>query len=62
MNLSCNSITLNKFKNFQDTENGFLMNVNKQIDYVCDKLNKDVNITNAGSYNSIGFSQGGQFL
>ncbi|XP_035668253.1 palmitoyl-protein thioesterase 1-like [Branchiostoma floridae] len=44
----------------EDTENGFLMNVNKQVTMVCDKLAKDTKLANG--YNAIGFSQGGQFL
>ena len=43
----------------QDTENGFLMNVNDQITMVCDKLKKDAKLQ--AGYNAIGFSQGGQF-
>lgn len=45
---------------FQDTENGFLMNVNRQIDNVCDQLKKDPKLQQG--YNALGFSQGGQFL
>lgn len=45
---------------FQDIENGFLMNVNKQIDNVCDQFVKDFKLQLG--YNVIGFSQGGQFL
>ncbi|XP_046558911.1 LOW QUALITY PROTEIN: palmitoyl-protein thioesterase 1-like [Haliotis rubra] len=44
----------------EDTENGFFMNVNKQIDMVCQQLANDKNLSNG--YNAIGFSQGGQFL
>ncbi|XP_072046029.1 palmitoyl-protein thioesterase 1-like [Amphiura filiformis] len=36
------------------------MNVNKQIDMACDKISKDPKLQ--GGYNSMGFSQGGQFL
>lgn len=36
------------------------MNVNKQIDNVCDQLAKDSKLQSG--YNAIGFSQGGQFL
>lgn len=36
------------------------MNVNKQIDIVCDQLAKDSKLQSG--YNAIGFSQGGQFL
>jgi len=45
---------------FQDTENGFFMNVNSQVDMVCKKLSQDEKLKNG--YNAIGFSQGGQFL
>lgn len=41
-------------------ENGFLMNVNDQVDVVCKQLNNDTKL--ASGYNSVGFSQGGQFL
>lgn len=44
----------------EDTENGFLMNVNDQIREVCKKLASDEKL--AKGYNAIGFSQGGQFL
>ncbi|XP_059162857.1 palmitoyl-protein thioesterase 1-like [Physella acuta] len=44
----------------EDTENGFLMNVNRQIDIVCDQLKKDPKLQQG--YNALGFSQGGQFL
>ncbi|KAK7100231.1 palmitoyl-protein thioesterase 1-like [Littorina saxatilis] len=44
----------------EDTENGFLMNANDQISLVCSKLKNDSKL--AAGYNSIGFSQGGQFL
>ena len=40
--------------------NGFLLNVNTQIDEVCEKLAKDPKLQNG--YNGMGFSQGGQFL
>jgi len=43
-----------------DTEHGFFMNVNKQIEEVCDTLRKDARL--ASGYNAVGFSQGGQFL
>ena len=45
---------------FQDTENGFLMNVNDQVTQVCDKIAGDEKLKNG--YNAMGFSQGGQFL
>jgi palmitoyl-protein thioesterase len=44
----------------QDTENGFFMNVNSQVSMVCNQLANDTKLANG--YNSIGFSQGGQFL
>ncbi|KAK3089757.1 hypothetical protein FSP39_006258 [Pinctada imbricata] len=44
----------------EDTENGFLMPVNKQIDIACQALAKDSKLQSG--YNAIGFSQGGQFL
>ena len=42
-----------------DVENGFLMNVNDQIDMVCKNLTGNPNLKNG--FNVIGFSQGGQF-
>ncbi|CAM4578798.1 palmitoyl-protein thioesterase 1 [Lepidochelys kempii] len=44
----------------EDMENSYFMNVNKQVTLVCDKLAKDPHLQ--GGYNSMGFSQGGQFL
>ncbi|XP_071964368.1 palmitoyl-protein thioesterase 1-like [Antedon mediterranea] len=44
----------------EDTLNGFLMNSNDQIDMACNLIAKDPKLANG--YNSIGFSQGGQFL
>ena len=44
----------------EDTENGFLMNVNTQVDMVCKKLATDDKLKKG--YNAMGFSQGGQFL
>uniref|UniRef100_A0A7M4FDZ3 Palmitoyl-protein thioesterase 1 n=1 Tax=Crocodylus porosus TaxID=8502 RepID=A0A7M4FDZ3_CROPO len=43
-----------------DMENSFFMNVNDQVTQVCDTLAKDPKLQ--GGYNSMGFSQGGQFL
>ncbi|PIO23999.1 hypothetical protein AB205_0124910, partial [Aquarana catesbeiana] len=43
-----------------DMENSFFLNVNKQVDIVCDQLAKDPNLQRG--YNSMGFSQGGQFF
>eukprot|EP00122_Pirum_gemmata_P021137 Pgem_evm1s19716 len=42
-----------------DTANGFLMDVNKQIEFACEELKKDEKLKNG--FNAIGFSQGGQF-
>lgn len=44
----------------EDTENGFLMNVNDQVTQVCQKISSDEKLKNG--YNAMGFSQGGQFL
>jgi palmitoyl-protein thioesterase len=44
----------------QDTENGFFLNVNTQISMVCEQLANDTRLKDG--YNSVGFSQGGQFL
>ncbi|XP_040564861.1 palmitoyl-protein thioesterase 1 [Lepeophtheirus salmonis] len=44
----------------QDVENGFFKNANKQVDNVCKQISEDENLKNG--YNSIGFSQGAQFL
>lgn len=44
----------------QDTENGFFMDVNEQVSFVCDQLSKDPKLK--GGYNAMGFSQGSQFL
>ncbi|XP_067389938.1 palmitoyl-protein thioesterase 1 isoform X1 [Emydura macquarii macquarii] len=44
----------------EDMENSFFMNVNSQVTQVCEKLAKDPHLQ--GGYNSMGFSQGGQFL
>jgi len=47
--------------NIEDDEsNGFLMNINNQIDFACKQLKADPKL--AGGFNAIGFSQGGQFL
>jgi len=43
-----------------DELNGYFMNVNEQIDYVCKKLKNDSQLANG--FNAMGFSQGGQFL
>lgn len=43
-----------------DEINGFLMNADDQMDYVCKKVKSDPKLSRG--FNSIGFSQGGQFL
>ncbi|VDN06430.1 unnamed protein product [Thelazia callipaeda] len=43
-----------------DTEHGFFGNANDQVAYVCETIQKDGNLKDG--YNSIGFSQGAQFL
>uniref|UniRef100_A0A914WAB8 Palmitoyl-protein thioesterase 1 n=1 Tax=Plectus sambesii TaxID=2011161 RepID=A0A914WAB8_9BILA len=43
-----------------DVEHGFFMNVNTQVEEVCETLRKDARL--ASGYNAVGFSQGGQFL
>lgn len=45
---------------FQDTRNGYFMNVNKQVQTVCSQVAADPML--ADGYNAIGFSQGAQFL
>jgi len=44
----------------EDEYNGFLMNINEQVDEVCAQLKADPKL--AGGFNAVGFSQGGQFL
>ncbi|XP_046995486.1 palmitoyl-protein thioesterase 1 [Schistocerca americana] len=44
----------------EDTENGFFLNANVQIEEVCSQLANDSKL--ADGYNAIGFSQGAQFL
>lgn len=44
----------------KDTENGFLMPVNDQIDLACKTIAEDPKLKDG--YHAIGFSQGGQFL
>ncbi|XP_048468810.1 palmitoyl-protein thioesterase 1 isoform X1 [Rhincodon typus] len=44
----------------EDIENSFFMNVNDQVELVCNILSKDKKLQNG--YNAMGFSQGGQFL
>ncbi|KAL6079966.1 Palmitoyl-protein thioesterase 1 [Balamuthia mandrillaris] len=43
-----------------DEIEGFLSNVNDQVDFVCDKVKNDPKLQ--GGFNAIGFSQGSQFL
>jgi len=45
---------------FQDIENGFFLNANKQVEEVCKQLANDLELKDG--YNALGFSQGGQFL
>jgi len=44
----------------QDIENGFFSNANDQVSEICAQLAADARFKNG--YNSVGFSQGGQFL
>lgn len=44
----------------QDMENGFFLNINKQIDLACKRVNEDPELQNG--YHAVGFSQGGLFL
>lgn len=44
----------------QDEYNGFFMNVNDQITFVCKDVQKVPQLQNG--FNAMGFSQGGQFL
>ncbi|KAM8975958.1 palmitoyl-protein thioesterase 1 [Pelodytes ibericus] len=44
----------------EDMENSFFLNVNEQVSRVCKQLAKDSKLRQG--YNSMGFSQGGQFL
>ncbi|XP_043940741.1 palmitoyl-protein thioesterase 1 [Protopterus annectens] len=44
----------------EETKNSFFMNVNNQVKDACDIISKDPKLQ--GGYNSMGFSQGGQFL
>lgn len=43
-----------------DTINGFLKPVDKQVEMVCEQIASDAQLQNG--YNALGFSQGGQFL
>ncbi|XP_021193288.2 palmitoyl-protein thioesterase 1 [Helicoverpa armigera] len=44
----------------EDLENGYFMNPNKQVEYVCGLLAADPQLKDG--FNAIGFSQGSQFL
>ncbi|KAG8451642.1 hypothetical protein GDO86_003728 [Hymenochirus boettgeri] len=44
----------------EDMKNSFFLNVNEQVDFVCKELALNSLLQNG--YNSMGFSQGGQFL
>ncbi|KAH9641665.1 hypothetical protein HF086_005111 [Spodoptera exigua] len=44
----------------EDFENGYFMNPNYQVEYVCKQLAADPNLKDG--FNAIGFSQGSQFL
>jgi palmitoyl-protein thioesterase len=44
----------------EDELNGFFMNVNDQVKFVCEKLASDPNLKDG--FNAIGFSQGSQFF
>jgi len=44
----------------EDTENGFVMNINKQIELACDTIRNDSRLS--GGFHGVGFSQGGLFL
>jgi len=43
-----------------DEFNGFFMNVNDQVDLVCQQMKADPKLANG--FNAVGFSQGSQFL
>ncbi|XP_055512218.1 palmitoyl-protein thioesterase 1-like isoform X1 [Leucoraja erinacea] len=44
----------------EDIKNSYFMNVNDQVELVCNILSKDRKLKNG--YNAMGFSQGGQFI
>ncbi|XP_062889634.1 palmitoyl-protein thioesterase 1-like isoform X5 [Mobula hypostoma] len=44
----------------EDIKNGYFMNLNDQVELVCNILSKDKKLQNG--YNAMGFSQGGQFI
>merc|ERR1712012_113095 len=44
----------------QDTENGFFLSINKQIDMVCSMVQNDTRLKDG--YHAVGFSQGGLFI
>jgi len=44
----------------QDTENGFFMNINSQIELACQRIQEDPKLQDG--YHAVGFSQGGLFF
>jgi len=44
----------------EDTENGFFMNINSQIELACQRIQADPNLQEG--YHAVGFSQGGLFF
>jgi len=44
----------------QDTENGFFLNINSQIELACQRIKEDPKLQ--GGYHAVGFSQGGLFF
>ena len=44
----------------QDTENGFFMNINSQIELACQRIQEDPKLKDG--YHAVGFSQGGLFF
>jgi len=44
----------------QDTENGFFLNINTQIEMACQKIQADEKLKNG--FHAVGFSQGGLFI
>ena len=52
---SFNIETRRQEKHTQDTENGFFMDINKQIVLACERIQSDPAL--ADGYNAVGFSQ-----